>query len=379
MLVRGWRMSGVSCKVPRLVFVALLCAFWVDLVPAQEISPPEKIPPAFTADARFAARVRSQVLPYTIPATSQYPVAVQVMETLLRQVPAERAKFSWDLRIAKGAGNVFSSPDGTIFVDEDLARLLGSRTGLWAAALSHEISHVIRRDWARRYLLQKSLERAEASQIMLGDAGAFSGSWVDSQGASSRLASFCQTMELEADAEGLMLMTRAGYDPDFIPALHHLIEAQPGQADGNVLDPTHPGWYEREQRMQKLFAAAGKEYDRLWPERNSSPGGNSPILVYAGAPSAKRGSTGGLEVLIPLHCENLSGSVEVVLHVNSAKANFSTELRQLTGCTSAQTLLTFLVPEPEACRGNSHVQADVSVLDGNGVVLTRSLSAIRIR
>jgi predicted Zn-dependent protease len=40
-------------------------------------------------------------------------------------------------------------------------------------------------------------------------------------------------MELQADAEGLKLMTRAGFDPDFVPALHHLLAAQPGQSDEN--------------------------------------------------------------------------------------------------------------------------------------------------
>ncbi len=288
-------MSGVSGQVSRLIFVALLCILRANLATAQQILAPETVPTSFTADVVFAARVRSLLVPYTETATGQYAVGKQVMETLLRQLPADHAKFPWDLRIAKGAGNVFSSPDGTIFVDEELAQLLGSRAGLWAAALSHEISHTIRRDWARRYLFQKSLEEARASQIVLGDAGVFAGSWVDARGASNQLASFCQTMELEADAEGLMLMTRAGFDPDFVPALQHLLEGQPGQSEGNIFDPSHPRWNEREQHLQKLYLAAGKEYDRLWPDRHASPGGNAPTVVYAGSPTAKRVSTGEME------------------------------------------------------------------------------------
>lgn len=372
-------MSGVSGKAPRWFFVALLCVFRANLAPAQQMLPPETVPSSFTADAVFAARVRSLLLPYTEPATGQYVVGKRVMETLLQQLPADRAKFSWDLRIAKGAGNVFSSPDGTIFVDEELAQLLGSRAGLWAAALSHEISHTIRRDWARRYLFQKSLEEARASQIVLGDAGVFAGSWVDARGASNQLASFCQTMELEADAEGLMLMTRAGFDPDFVPALHHLLEAQPGQSGGNSFDPSHPSWDERDQKLQKLYVAAGKEYDRLWPERYASPGGNSPTVVYAGLPSAKRGSTGELEVLIPLHCQNLTGSVEVVLRFTAPDSEFSTELRQFTGCTSNRTLITFILPSPDVRRGGSRAQVEVSVLDDSGAILTHSLAPIPVR
>jgi len=376
---KEWRMSGVSGKALRLVFVALLCVFRAILAPAQQIVPPETVPSTFTADAVFAARVRSLLLPYTEPATGQYAAGKQVMETLLQQLSADRGRFSWDLRIAKDAGNVFSSPDGTIFVDEELAQVLGSRAGLWAAALSHEISHIIRRDWARRYLYQKSLEEAGAAQITLGDAGVLPGSWVDARGASNLLASFCQTMELEADAEGLKLMTRAGFDPDFVPALHHLLEGRPGQLDGNSFDPSHPRWDERDQRLQKFYAAAGKEYDRLWPERYASPGGNPPIVVYAGLPSAKRGITGELEVMIPLHCQNLSGSVEVVLRFTGSNSEFPTELRQLTGCTSDRTLITFILPGLKVRRSGSRVQAEISVLDASGAVLTHSLAPMPVR
>jgi len=380
---KEWRMSGVSGKAPGLVLIALLCVFGGQFAPAQQTLPPEAVPPTFTDDAAFAARVRSLLLPYTEPATGQYAVGKQVMETLLRQLPADRTKFSWDLRIAKGAGNVFSSPDGTIFVDEEVARVIGSRAGssagLWAAALSHEISHIIRRDWARRYLFQKWLEEAGASQITLGDAGALSGSWVDARGASSQLARFCQDMELQADAEGLKLMTRAGFDPDFVPALHHLLAAQPGQSDENFFDPSHPGWNEREQRLQKLYVTVGKEYDRLWPDRYASPGGNSPIVVDAGLPSARRGSAGELEVLIPLRCRNLVGSVEVVLRLTTGSSESPIEQRQFTGCTSNRTLITFTLPSSEPRRGGSRVRAEISVLDDSGAILTHSLANLPAR
>ncbi len=374
-------MSGVSNKAPRLVLIALLCVFWVSLTLAQQIIPSERIPSNFTADAAFAARVRSLLLPYTIAATGQYATGQKVLETLVRQLPAERANFSWNLRIAKGAGNVFSSPDGTIFVDEELAQTMGTRAGLWAAALSHEISHIVRRDWARRYIFQKSLDEAAGSQVMLGDTGIVASSWMDARGASSQLASFCQTMELEADAEGLTLMTRAGFDPDFVPAMHHLLEGMPEYSDGKFFDPSHPSWEERDQKLQKLYIAAGKEYDRLWPERYASPGGNSPTVVYAGLPSAKRVSSEEVEVLVPLHCQNLIGSVEVVLRFTAlnSKSEAPTELRQLTGCTSNRTLIKFDLAQPKVRRGSSRGQTEILILDNSGTLLTHTLAPIPVR
>ena len=372
-------MSGVSAKAPRLVFVALLCVFRANLAPAQQVLPPETVPTTFTADAVFAARIRSLVVPYTEPATGPYAVGKEAMERLLKQLPANSANFSWDLRIAKDAGNIFSSPDGTIFVDQGLAQVMGSRAGFWAAAISHEISHIIRRDWARRYLFQKSLQEAGASQIMLGDGSAFSGSWVDARGASSLLTSFCQSMELEADAESLMLMAHAGFHPDFVPALHHLIEAQSGQSARRLLDSSHPRWDERNQRLQKLYGAAGREYDHTWPDRYASPGGNPPVVVYTGLPNTRRGIGEEPEVRIPLHCQNLSGSVEVVLRMTAPESGFPSELHQFTGCTSNRTLITFALPTREIQRGGSHVQGEISVLDDSGALLTRSPAPISVR
>ena len=366
---------AVVSKTPGLALLALLCVLQAGRARAQRILPPERIPSTFTADAVFAARIRSLVRPYTDPASGQFATGKEVMHKLLKQLPADAASFSWDLRIAKDAGNVFSSPDGTIFVDESLAQMLGPRPGLWAAALSHEISHVVRRDWARRYLFQQALQAAGASQIMLGDGGS-SGSWVDPRAASEEFASFCRATELEADAAGLMLMIRAGFHPDFVPALHHLIEAQPRQSDAKQLDSSHPHWEERDQKLLKLHAEAGMQYDQLWPDRYASPGGDPPIVVYADATSAKRSRTGELEVLTPLHCENLSGSVEVVLDLTDPSSDLPSELRQFTGCTSNRTLITFTLPNR---KGEPRAKAEISVLDANGTLLTRTRASIPAR
>ena len=158
-----------------------------------------------------------------------------------------------------------------------------------------------------------------------------------------------------------------------------MLAAQPGQSDENFFDPSHPGWNERDHRLQKLYVTVGKEYDRLWPDRYASPGGNSPIVVDAGLPRTRRGSAGELELLIPLRCRNLVGSVEVVLRVTVGGSESPTELRQFTGCTSNRTLIAFVLPSPEARKGGSRVRAEVSVLDDSGAILTQSLANLPAR
>jgi hypothetical protein len=238
---------------------------------------------------------------------------------LIQSLPWEKATVNWDLRIAQDAGNIFSSLDGTIFVDQTLAQFLGSQAGLWAAALSHEITHVVRRDWARRYTLQESVEDDRASQIVLGTVAVSSGAWVDPRGSSAWIASCNRLMELEADAGSLTLMAKAGFHPDFVPPLHQALEAQPVQLRQDLRDPSHPRWDVRDEKLQKLLVATSKEYDRMRPARYASPGGNPPVVVYAGAPAAKTLSEGDTQVLIPLNCQNLAGSVEVVLQLNENK------------------------------------------------------------
>lgn len=160
---------------------------------------------------------------------------------------------------------MFSSPDGTIFVDEELAQFLGSHSGLWAAAVAHEMAHVIRPDWARRYLFQKSLQESVSSQIMIGSAAAAASSWSDPNASSNLLATFRQNRELEADAEAHMLMARAGSHPNFMPALYHLLEGQPQQRRAELLDSSHPLWDDRNGRLRTHIATAAQEFGRLCP------------------------------------------------------------------------------------------------------------------
>jgi hypothetical protein len=227
---------------------------------------------------------------------------------------------------------------------------------------------LVRRDWARRYLFQQSLQRSVTAQLVVGEAGITSGSWTDPRSSESLLANFSHDLEFEADAEGLMLMARAGFHRDFMPALYHKLQAQPLQLDPRLHDASHPEWDNRAEKLRAHFAAAGREFDRLWPGFADSPGGNPPVVVYASLPSAHRTSRGGIELTVPLHCENLYGSVEVVLRM-TGDSGFARELRQFSGCTSERTLVRFALQEPEL---PAHVQATISVLDDRGSVLTRA-------
>lgn len=219
---------------------------------------------------------------------------------------------------------------------------------------------------------------------MLGDPGLPSASWIDSQKASENLGRFCRQMEVEADREGLMLMARAGYHPDFVPALHHLLHAQGSGASAASLYAMHPCWEERDRELSHAYIAASIEFENRWPERYDSPGGNPPVVVFAEAPTVRKTGAKEWEIRIPMRCENLVGAVEVVLRADSVSRNVAHperfpdqpdsdfELRQLTGCTSPQTTITFtLADSSDRSKPGAH-WTEVYVLDAWGGVLARA-------
>ena len=345
-----------------------------------------EVPSQFKLDMETAVRLRPKLLEQSVALSGRYVTGRLVFERLVAQLhPPESMKFAWELRIVEdGKLNAFSSPDGAVYVENGLAQLAGASTGLWAAVLSHEIAHVVRRDWARRYLYQKYLENGSGAAIVLGDPGLPSASWADSEKASEDMGSFCRRMELDADREALMLMARAGYHPDFVPALHHLLHAKGPDAAPASLYAMHPCWEDRDRELSRAYDAASIEFARLWPEWYASPGGNPPVVVFAEQPSAKKIGPQEWELRIPLRCQNLAGVVEVVLHSSPMKGKLprreyagdlpdsDDEVRQLTGCTSPRTTIVFTLADSRHEKRSAALWTDVYVLDAWGAVLARA-------
>jgi hypothetical protein len=261
--------------------------------------------------------------------------------------------------------------------------MAGASSGLWAAILSHEIAHVLRRDWARRYLYQKYLENGGGAGIALGDPSLPSASWQDSEKASADLGRFSRQMELEADREGLMIMARAGYHPDFVPALHHMLHVHGVGTNRASIYAMHPCWEQRDHELGHAYVAAGIDFARRWPEWYASPGGNPPVIVFAEEPTVRKTASREWQIQIPMRCQNLAGAVEVVLssdadHERGTRAQLAdlmeseTEQRQLTGCTSPKTTITFTLADISGPPGTGAHWTDVYVLDAWGSVLTRT-------
>lgn len=355
------------------------CLLMAASVVGQRIPDSPEVPSQFKLDMELAARTRPQRTAQSADPGERYAIAGLVLQRLIEQInPESSLKVRWVVRIERGDElNAFSSPDGTIYVAAGLAHLAGRSAGLWAAILSHEMAHVTRRDWARRYLYERYLESHRSGSIMLGDPGLPAPLWSDSEKASADLGRFCRQMELEADREGLMLMARAGYHPDFVPALHHLLHAHANGPNTASIYSMHPCWEERDQELSHAYVEASIAFEHTWREWYASPGGNPPVVVFADRPTIKRVGK-EWEVRVPLRCENLVGAVEVVLRRDAGfrldrledRAESEGEVRQLTGCTSPKTNVTFTLDEVPQ-RGEAP-WTDVYIVDAWGAVLARA-------
>jgi hypothetical protein len=374
--------AGICANRTRVSLFVCITLFYALPLVAQAPDIPE-VPSHFTLDMQTAARLRPQLMADSEQPSVRYSTGELVFKRLLQFVPSSPANLKWQLRIVEnGQLNAYASPEGGIYVESGLARIAGQSAGLWAAVLSHEIAHVVRRDWARRYLYQKYLERGGGARIVLGDPGLPTDTWFDSEKASADMGRFCRQLELIADRDGLIMMARAGYHPDFVPSLHHLLHAQ-GVAGSKSLYAMHPCWEERDQELARAYTEASIEFEHLWREWYASPGGNPPVVVFANEPKVKKGSAGEWQIQVPMRCENLVGAVEVVLRSDVRRnetltlgklpdnAENEPEMRQLTGCTSPTTTVTFLLGDhhtkPKPTAGWTHLY----VINAGGSVLAR--------
>lgn len=372
---------GTGKRVRCFLWLAMMLQ--VSSLLAQQTFPEVEIPSKFNLDMETAARLRAKVIAASVPAVGPYLQGKNVLDRLLTGIPsATRARLQWQLRIVEdGQWNAYSSPDGLVFVESGLAKLAGDSGGLWAAVLSHEIAHVLHRDWARRYLYEKSVDDTAGAGLALGAASFSWSSWVDSSKASSDFARFCRQMELNADRTGLMLMARAGYHPDFVPALHHVLHAR--FDDGAHASPysMHPGLQERDRELRRAYVEASIEFEHLWTDWHASPGGNPPVVVFAEEARVSKAHGKEWQVSVPIRCQNLAGSVEVVLrghtlkHADSGKAvgvSSEGEIRQVTGCTSPKTTVTFQLENRDGGGKDSLKSTDIYFLDGSGAVIARA-------
>lgn len=240
-------------------------------------------------------------------------------------VSSLRLPYRWNFTIINdGSVNAYSLPDGEVSVGSGLARLIGTNPGMWAAVLSHETAHVARRHWVRKYLYDLYVSAQinyYRARVQAGDNNA-NWSLVGLQiAAPIARANLSRNLEHDADIQGMMLMAREGYHPDYVFALHHLLRATTGdQSHFAAFFSSHPRWETRDQRDDRAYADALAEYNSIWPDPDRSPGGKPPLVVFVGKPTAQENRQGKTaDLTLPIYCRNATEPLHFVILFRKGK------------------------------------------------------------
>jgi len=172
----------------------------------------------------------------------------------------ERPDLPWKFGVLDTTDvNAFATPGGTIFITRGLLQRLNNESEL-AGVLAHESVHVLRRH--HLIALQKSAKLDLASDL-LDEAMKDNDSEILKKAVKAGTEIYARGLdkndEFEADKMGIVIATRAGYDPYGLAAVLQMLDA--GNAQDSALAlmfKTHPA---PRDRLSLLDQIMGKRFD----------------------------------------------------------------------------------------------------------------------
>lgn len=187
---------------------------------------------------------------------------------------SERPDLPWRFAVIESpAINAFAAPGGYVLVTRGLYEILDTEAQL-AGVLAHEIAHVVRRHHVT--VLQKSAALSAGAQLAQRDNRAAVINNMIGTGAEIFARGLDKSAEHEADAVGVVLAARAGYNPfGLIDVLHKMAARGSGDGSMALLFKTHPMPGDRLAQLGELLA----------PQVGRLPPGREPTIrrVAAGA------------------------------------------------------------------------------------------------
>lgn len=174
----------------------------------------------------------------------------------------ERPDLPWKFGVLASTDiNAFATPGGTIFITRGLLLKLNNESEL-AGVLAHEMVHVLRKHHLAA--LQKSARLGIASDLV-GEALKEQNSQLLEKAIKAGTEVYARGLdkndEFEADRMGIVIATRAGYDPFGLPAVLQMLEASNAQ-DGSLalMFKTHPAPRDRLSLLDKLMTSRFDAY-----------------------------------------------------------------------------------------------------------------------
>ncbi len=258
------KLAGAASRIGALIVVLLLSAC-TSLLSGPQISTiqtgvgPVNAIPAGTSpqDAIIGRREHPNIIATYGGIYSHRPSEImlaRVVSRLLEAAGQPQTTFTITI-LDTPQVNAFALPGGFIYVTRGILALANDSSEL-AAVLSHEIAHVILRHARARANRVRSSELVD--RVITGVLGGDVQTDQTSARARLSLAAFSQAQELAADAEGVRIAGRAGFDPGaaarFLGAMNRFSSfgVENAQNSDDFLS-THPS---TPNRIQKAVEAA---------------------------------------------------------------------------------------------------------------------------
>jgi len=177
---------------------------------------------------------------------------------------ADRPDFDWQFRlIASQQQNAFCLPGGKVAVYEGILPVCENEAGL-AVVMAHEVAHALARHGGER--MSQSMFDTGAKEVL----GRIAKTRVPDKAEQLLMAygvvseygvllPYNRKQESEADHIGVMLMAKAGYDPNEAPSFWKRFGAVGGEKQPEFLS-THPSDQRRASDLLALMSEASQLY-----------------------------------------------------------------------------------------------------------------------
>ena len=203
-----------------------------------------------------------------------------------------RDDFQWEFRtLASEQQNAFCLPGGKVAVYEGIMPVCQTEAGL-AVVMSHEIGHALARHGGERMSQSKLVNGGKQAvafvtrnqdakrQEMIAQAYGLGSQY-------GVLLPFSRKHELEADEIGLMLMSKAGYDPSEAPSFWTRFGASNSSQQPMEYASTHPS---NEHRASALAAQMSEANELYFAASDKIGKGEAIQIAQAGATTPSGGS-----------------------------------------------------------------------------------------
>ena len=266
---------------------------------------------------------------------------------------SERPDFQWEFTLLSGpTANAFCLPGGKVAVYEGILPVCANEAGL-AVVMSHEIAHALARHGGERMTHQMAAQSGDwaLSRIMENRDAQHVEMVKTVYGLGSQygvLLPFSRTQETEADSIGLLLMARAGYDPQEAPRFWARFSQTSGTKTPELLS-THPSDDTRAAKLVEIVPRA--------------------LSVYQSAPQRH-----GLGEQIPMQAlAQLSPKPAPALQAHPPQAKRVAASASLTALPNAAPVAANLGPaEPAASKIGTMTVAPAPIVQSNAAVVIAS-------